>query len=700
MAHHEAEQEHADVALRTIQPRDDNLKLVTSTWGSTSSMSEHGDTTHITSVQADGRTTYEYEPLKIEGEYIRLILLQPALQYDAQLHVTFLHSQELNDDALRYEAISYTWGEPVFNSALLIGDDRQLMITSNLSDALKRVRRPTKSRALWVDALCINQGNDEEKSKQIPMMASIFHNASRVLAYVGEGETEEKGLRLLDAWSRGLGSSFDLRLRRQGASAVGTLEDQKVLRPVSMLIINIFLSLPWFSRLWIIQEVVFNVDVLLICGDSQISWARLVAAIEALHESPRAYNSQVTAANPGVINRAELASLRTIANLWKRHCMIDITSQGEYDAVVGKLGIVHLVENFRHYGCTDPRDRIYALYNMAADILPTKLSIQEGTSTTKISGELRYVYMDADYGVDVLDVYRTFAASCLCSSSKIDLLNALLAREHMPLREEWPSWVPDWRLEPSPGRRRSLGKESSIVGDSSLYLPDDNVMAIEVLVAGGKASNAPLWYVVQCSHFVTNNVEDFLQFILDVCKVPCNAMFLHQLLYRFINRTGAQDVAYDAFDINEAVEKHLEACRLGIETNAKATDILRRLTIVYEALQGYSFFIAHASHHHDSCIIGYGNPRMKIGDEVVWVSIDPNVDKSWVCVSRNLRMFAPQGHDMFLVFRPAKRELNPPIHHLHQFIGSADLLVAFVEDVGVTGDYLRSDRMSHTFYLV
>lgn len=89
------------------------------------------------------------------------------------------------DSPNKYEALSYTWGSPSFaGSTIDLGDGRCLPLGLNLIDALYRLRDTKQKRTLWIDALCITQSNNEEKSKQIQLMTEIYQRCKSVVDYI------------------------------------------------------------------------------------------------------------------------------------------------------------------------------------------------------------------------------------------------------------------------------------------------------------------------------------------------------------------------------------------------------------------------------------------------------------------------------------------------------------------------------------
>ena len=97
-----------------------------------------------------------------------------------------LEDCRLSDDP-SYEALSYTWGRPVFPE-LLHTHNGVLRITENLALALRGLRFKDRVRRLWVDAVCINQNDLTEKSRQVAIMDSVYKKAHQVICWLGQAD--------------------------------------------------------------------------------------------------------------------------------------------------------------------------------------------------------------------------------------------------------------------------------------------------------------------------------------------------------------------------------------------------------------------------------------------------------------------------------------------------------------------------------
>jgi hypothetical protein len=113
---------------------------------------------------------------------IRVFVLEPGFGNSPLLDN--LMDRKLSSH-LRYETLSYAWDDPN-NTRMMQICGKDIEITESLDTALRHLRFEDRPRTLWVDALCINQKDVEEKSAQIPLMAKIYQTASCVLVWLGK----------------------------------------------------------------------------------------------------------------------------------------------------------------------------------------------------------------------------------------------------------------------------------------------------------------------------------------------------------------------------------------------------------------------------------------------------------------------------------------------------------------------------------
>lgn len=92
------------------------------------------------------------------------------------------------DDNPVYETISYVWGDGKVRKPIVVNGSR-IEVTVNLFSALRRFRRPDTPRVLWADAVCIDQGDKNERSSQVRLMGRVYEECWQVLIWLGEEMT-------------------------------------------------------------------------------------------------------------------------------------------------------------------------------------------------------------------------------------------------------------------------------------------------------------------------------------------------------------------------------------------------------------------------------------------------------------------------------------------------------------------------------
>lgn len=175
------------------------------------------------------------------------------------------------DNIPPYRAISYTWGDPESNTTILI-NDRAFRVRTNCEFVLKQAYWYEKTYYYWVDAICINQESLEEKSMQVSIMGSIYKRAAHVLACVGDHADDSAFLfhklkqrafteRLFRTNSLALSSTLSLRFQL-GNKFSTTVRFLQAVAP--------FIERPYFTRLWILQELRNAKEATFLCGSDAI----------------------------------------------------------------------------------------------------------------------------------------------------------------------------------------------------------------------------------------------------------------------------------------------------------------------------------------------------------------------------------------------------------------------------------------------
>jgi hypothetical protein len=235
---------------------------------------------------------YPYQ--RLEDGQIRLIVLSWTLE-DESLTASLITVQ-LDDSDDQYHALSYVWGSEEKPRVLRIGGTDQIIsITESAYLALDRLRLnfalPAQPFIVWIDAICINQADDQEKNQQVTMMANIYAHASKVYAYLGEeADHSHEALNILkelrtkhrdlfltlkdvvrSRFPRWADIPKPERLLAAALAFEGVLE-----RASHLAGLLAFLSRSWFDRVWIVREVLVARGIDLICGQQTLSLDDLI----------------------------------------------------------------------------------------------------------------------------------------------------------------------------------------------------------------------------------------------------------------------------------------------------------------------------------------------------------------------------------------------------------------------------------------
>ena len=358
-----------------------------------------------------------YTTLDPSQRQIRLLHLHAGQPKD---YVTCHFSTiSLDDHEIVYDALSYVWGETT-EGRFVIVEGIQTEVTDNLWQALDGLRDLNKERILWVDALCINQSDDRERSDQVAHMNAIYTSASTVEIWLGEPyEGIETALRFIKEFATGftadgeavsyehLGdtipddydpdASDDELLDENGREAIA------LLRTVCE-----FAYRPWFGRVWTVQEFFLAKDSTFHCGAHTLNGATFKQALYHLGK----HNKSCCAVRIPFGLKNELSNFFLFSHGLRQLGMI-------------RMSFLECVSAFRFRKATNSRDKIYGLMG---------LGIEEATELVR-----------PDYTLPVENVYEDFVIALLHRTKDLDVLSHL--RNERPRDLILPTFVPDWSMD-------------------------------------------------------------------------------------------------------------------------------------------------------------------------------------------------------------------------------------------------------------
>ncbi|RGP81444.1 Heterokaryon incompatibility protein [Fusarium longipes] len=363
-----------------------------------------------------------YKPITHDNE-IRLLILEPGAPGDG-LECNLVHAQLCW--RTKYEALSYHWGDATVKRQMnCSGCD--IDITVNLHNALSDLRLPDRQRVLWVDQLCINQEEINEKEKQISLMGSIYSQALQVLIYLGKADQSSCGaiesIRYLDRkLTHVYLQDYFLKFRPFGIGLQWLyLLPSPSIPDGNMNWDQIFnlLQLPWFQRTWVIQEAVLPKNAHVICGDQSIPWPLFERVILNLtycfDEVPEIYSALYT-----------IRSLDLLSNSrWTRHSVKSKSLQRRA-MILGNRGgnpkLLDLIAVSSSYMCSDPRDKVYGMLGVTSQNTGSYL-------------------LKPDYSLSPERVYRNFVLWEILENRSLRVFGLISDKGWRSYT--YPSWVPN-----------------------------------------------------------------------------------------------------------------------------------------------------------------------------------------------------------------------------------------------------------------
>ncbi|KAL8783756.1 MAG: hypothetical protein Q9195_009283 [Heterodermia aff. obscurata] len=363
---------------------------------------------------------YRYNPLDEARQEIRLMTLFPGSFIDPIL-LSIQRKPLTTTQIPSFEALSYAWGNISDRQHVFILKKSKLAakwkkmtfsssgwttlsVTSKLSEALRYIRYKEAPRVLWIDAVCVDQQNLNERGKQVLRMPDIYSLANGVIAWLGP-ESSSSALAMKTIVNMGSRITVDfeqdnIELTSDAYRSFEHFDESLQLDKEAYRAIRGLLHRSWFERLWILQELYFGRErIHMLCGFERTSWEQFCYAM--------VYLQSIDASNPDKIGD-RLDKVRLTMTY----------KEGRF-----RDHLIDLLRTTRYLQCSDPRDKVYALLNLVSE------------DSWKIQ---------PDFSKPTPEVFQSVIEHSLNEDKSLLLLTDCAVRERTP---SMPSWVPDWSIK-------------------------------------------------------------------------------------------------------------------------------------------------------------------------------------------------------------------------------------------------------------
>jgi hypothetical protein len=353
----------------------------------------------------------------LSGRKIRLLRILPGFTL-TNIECEFLYVDL--DSSPDYVALSYTWGQQTPSVSVLV-NRKVVQVSENLYLALLHLRKRGSTR-VWVDAICINQEDLTERASQVQQMKDVYRKATVVTVWLGE---EDSSSALAFDVFHEMVEHLDWEYRVPQRLIESTIGDARRLKAI-----NDILDRPWFSRTWVIQEVLAAREVYIICGKDVISMILFLRIMRSLLLARSLGPTTIDSGDiPELFPGPAMVAIKQLQFLTEAHTQ-DLGVHTIFLKFQGSL--LNYLSSTRWSQATDPRDKVYGLLSLAED----------AGSLGYWNESSEWVPFRVDYHLSTEQVFINTAKAIISTTNSLDILGLAggLANKAIGM----PSWVPHW----------------------------------------------------------------------------------------------------------------------------------------------------------------------------------------------------------------------------------------------------------------
>ena len=470
----------------------------------------------------------KYDPLP--EDHIRLLRMQGGLNTsysEDEIRISLI-SAPLSE-CPPYVTLSYTWADPeplqdpktaIFTKVarcfpIKCGGDL-VLCTRNLRNALRALRQIQNSQKsatangaikelaadfasfnknihlYWIDAICINQEDIKERSRQVSLMSRIYGQAQCTMAWLGERDTyTEPAMRvLLKIVGDQIADHSSVRLRNTRSTNT-KFEGMQSLTDGEIAALGMLLARQWFSRTWILQEVVLSPTVVTLWGTVYFSFDLLTRAATILSESRSSMHFTGRILRLIKENRLDSSHYDNLGRILGAETALAMIGRGRlYLQNNTKPDFMAVVRMCRASKSSDLRDRIYGILGIAAEL------------DNSSQGDNK-----PDYSLSVAEVYMRATSVVIRSRSDLACL-ILTCDESYKQIKSLPSWCPDYSASVLP-----LREFSDLTRTWQLGLSWPNALSPEIIQTSIlRVDGCMVDVVVEISSLTKNRIDHSMHY--------------------------------------------------------------------------------------------------------------------------------------------------------------------------------------------
>ncbi|TRX89822.1 hypothetical protein FHL15_009255 [Xylaria flabelliformis] len=285
---------------------------------------------------------------KFPTSTIRLLEIHPG-SVELPISCTLKIANLSGAETCSYEALSYYWG-PIDTSQIIYINQQRFRVSAAIFRAIYHLRTREKSRIVWIDAICVNQSDLVERSSQVLLMQQIYSKAASVIVWLGKS---------VQGLSRTLSD-----VRKESGDPYSHPINHNAVHYGATRVISCLLSRPWWTRVWVVQELASAKKAYIRCDGDEIIWEHFCLLVDRCVSMPYFQTKHVNYQDFLAIRGLREERLSTACSSSRKgefsSGRLELQPNHSYD-------LLTMIYNFRAREATNPLDKVFAFQGLTGD---------------------------------------------------------------------------------------------------------------------------------------------------------------------------------------------------------------------------------------------------------------------------------------------------------------------------------------------